>query len=173
MMILGSRPQKYGHCAIWISSVTRSGFGTASLMLYKVLPHTCNIWSTSNIHADVTQLKNVFQAYKVGSAEDVEKKLALIPSSYARCLLESLALLSLQDQRLDVLKLCLDRGFQYQYYFVDAANDYEEEKPDSEIARILQASDFRREWPWPERSSSQETDPAEAFDEGGSYPVNW
>lgn len=118
-------------------------------------------------------LKNVFNAYKTGNLRDVEEKLALLPPDYGKAILESLALLSLHDQRVDVLKLCLDRGFEYQYYWTNAANEYEEENPDSEIATLLQQSEFRKFRPWPERSSSQETDPAEAFDEGGSYPVDW
>ena len=94
---------------------------------------------------------------------------------------ESLAALALTDQRSDVLKFCLDRGFVYNGYFIDAANNFEKAYADSDISKILQASRFRQMWPWPKpkkdlkenSNSSEETDPAEVFDYGGEYEVDW
>ena len=88
-----------------------------------------------------------------------------------------MAVLALKDQRADVLKLCLNRGITYQYHFVDAANDFERDNPDSEMCKVLQESEFRKMWlrpiPKEPRAEGEETPPWEAFDYGWSHPVDW
>jgi hypothetical protein len=94
---------------------------------------------------------------------------------------ECLAAVALVDRRPDLLKFCLDREFATSGWFLDAANSFEEGNAGSDISKVLQASEFRQKWPLPkpEKHSrengdpGEETDPAEAFDEGGEYPVDW
>jgi hypothetical protein len=142
----------------------------------------------SNQLADITPIKDIFMTYHSGEFGDIKDKLELFEADeggeearyVARKVTASLAQLALQDRRADVLKLCLDRGFTYENYFIDAANNLERDNPDSEICEVLQESDFRKMWPWPipkeegeEGEEGEETPPWEAFDYGGSHPVDW
>ena len=93
---------------------------------------------------------------------------------------ESLTALAWTDRRPDILKLCLDREFTYNGWFIDAADSFErdEANANSNIAKILQASNFRRKWPLTKSKGAndenvEEDDPAAIFDEGGEYEVDW
>jgi len=126
---------------------------------------------------DQSPFKGVFIAYRTGNVNDIQGKLDLLTREDANRVTLSLAVLALKDRNPDILKVCLDRGFTHAGYFIDAANDFEKEEVDLEVCKVLQASKFRKAWPWPipknEHDSGEETDPAEAFDYGGEYEVDW
>jgi hypothetical protein len=115
--------------------------------------------------------------YYSSHARDIKDKPERLKAQEAHKFTASLAVLALGDRRADVLELCLDRGFTYENYFIDGANDFERDNPDSEVCKVLQESDFRKRWPWPTpkepRAEGEETPPWEAFDYGGSHPVDW
>ena len=84
------------------------------------------------------------------------------------------------DRRSDILKLCLDQGFAYEYSFEDAANRVNA-SDDPETFKVLEESEFLKLYPWRaprdeedvEEESDGEKDPSEVFDVGGRLPINW
>jgi hypothetical protein len=118
--------------------------------------------------------------YRSGDADEIAKTLKALEKEDRNKATESLAALALTDRKPDILKLCLDSEFTYNGWFIDAANSFERDEANatSEIAKILQASNFRRKWPLtnPQGANDQnvdEDDPAAIFDEGGEYEVQW
>jgi hypothetical protein len=129
---------------------------------------------------DIKPLLDVFVTYRTGDVKVIEEKLDLLGEKAAQRIASSLAVLALNDRNPDILKVCLDREFTYHNYFIDVANKFEKENIDPEVCNVLQASKFRQMWPWPipkedddENDDDEETDPAEAFDYGGEYEVDW
>jgi len=145
-----------------------------------------SIWAWSSrsfsIAKDIKPLENVFRTYRSGNVDEIAEKLETLNEEDKKKATESLAALALTDRKPNILKFCLDRGFEYTAWFRDAANSFEEDdaNADSDIVEVLQASNFREKWPWPkpeivreEHDEGEETDPAEVFDEGGEYEVIW
>lgn len=99
---------------------------------------------------------------------------------YGDDLMKSLALLALQERRMEVLKLCFAHSDSWQTQaFEDEANRVDKDK-DPDVFEVLDASRFRELYPRKEaipKSKKQKrrdrNDPAAAFDVGGSYPVDW
>lgn len=85
------------------------------------------------IRLDTKPLHDVFLAYRTGNVNDIEGKLDILGEKGAERIKESLAVLALNDRNSAVLKVCLDREFTYQGYFIDAANKFEKENVDPEV----------------------------------------
>ena len=60
--------------------------------------------------ADVSQLEAVFQAYGHGNLDDLKARLAPLDSELAQIMRRALALLALQDRKLDILSYILADG---------------------------------------------------------------
>lgn len=84
-----------------------------------------------------------------GNTEQIAEKIKLVEAEDEKMAIESLAALALRDHRLDILKFCLDRGFIYAHWFIDEANSLSITAPDSDISKLLQASEFWHKHPRP------------------------
>jgi hypothetical protein len=112
--------------------------------------------------------------------DDVKACLARLSDEHAKYVRESLAALALQDRRPSILKLCLDQGgFAFEYYFVDAADRFQNASDDPETFNVLEGSRLRELYPRlaPRTEEDDEEsdggDPSKAFDRGGRCPVGW
>lgn len=86
---------------------------------------------------------------------------------------ESLAFLSLQERRSDVLKFCLDnRSFPYEHYFICEAENVDKTR-DPKTFAVLEQSDFRQFPPKESQTTRVGNDPAGVFDKDGKLPVDW
>jgi hypothetical protein len=134
-------------------------------------------FNRTGIYIDVIPFKEAFKVYFDSGVNELHEKLSLLRAADARNVRNSLALLALRDQRADILKYCLDQGFNWNGCFVDAANNFERTNEHTEITKILHDSKFRQDWPWPihkrQKIEGEESGPAEDFDYGGEYEVNW
>jgi hypothetical protein len=96
---------------------------------------------------DITPLKDVLMAYHQGNDNEVKAQLSQLDEQHARYLRESLATAALEDNRPEILKLCLDGGFIYRFYFKRAADRVEERGDEPELCKVLDESQFRKTRP--------------------------
>ena len=135
---------------------------------------------------DAGPLEAVFLAYRHGNVQEVERKLAFLeakgPPRAVEGVKTSLALISCQERRADVLKHCLDAG----NFGFEASLEEEMErvdpKTDPETFQVVQQSEqFQRVLAQNERNRKNRErmeqqgikDPSVTFDKGGKLPVNW
>ena len=135
---------------------------------------------------DAGPLEAVFLAYRHGNVQEVEGRLALLeakgPPRAVRGVKKSLALISCQERRADVLKFCLDLGkFPFEASLEDEMERVDQEA-DPETFEVLQQSEqFQRILAQNERNRENRErmeqqgikDPSVTFDKGGKLPVNW
>ncbi|KAF2673834.1 hypothetical protein BT63DRAFT_437435 [Microthyrium microscopicum] len=126
---------------------------------------------------DIVPFKKAFKAYFDRDMKELHDQISLLRPADAKSVRSSLAIIALRDERADVVKYCLDEGFNWNSWFLDAANSYEKINKKTDITKILHESQFRVDWPWPipkpKRSAKKGEIDFAAFDYGGRYAVNW
>ena len=144
-------------------------------MLLKVYANVFKLKSLQlTSDTETAPLEDVFLAYRDESPVEVMIKIEALEDRLQRDIVKSVAAVALRDRRHKVLKLCLDRGFTYEYYFEDAANLVSEMKS-PKTYQVIEESDFRKENPRRIRRHGKtrpvKPEPSGAFDKWGSISM--
>ena len=141
---------------------------------------TCDVWMwIDNMDPidDAGPLEAVFLAYRHGNVQEVERKLAFLeahgPPRAVEGVKTSLALISCQERRADVLKLCLNLGsFPFE---ASLENEMErvDPKADPETFEVVQQSEQFQVVLAQNERNKKHTGASAVFDNGGKLPVNW
>ena len=128
----------------------------------------------------------MFKAYRYSLLEDVKAKFAELGGQPTKAIINTLALLALQDRRADVLNYCLNEvGYNGppDFSFFNEAVVYVDESKDPAIFGTLERSTFRKVFPKeqynearaPESYHDRAPGPRALldFDVGGKFEVKW